>query len=148
MPDTVNETGELAATIYKNLNMGSEMIVTLMPKIEDQNLKSFVTEQLAKYEKYSVKVKKLIKDSGEQTKEEPPFTKWMAKMGTQMNTMTDSSTSHLAEMLIQGSTMNVTDLLRKIHEAKSNDGGGEEISLAREVVSFEEGNIERYKEYL
>ena len=128
--------------------MGSDLIVTMMPKIDNQQLKSDVTEQLATYEKYAAKVKSLIKQSGEAPKEESMISKWMAKMGVQMNTMTDSTTSHLAEMMIQGSTMNVTDLLRKIHESESCDGGSTEMSIAREVVEFEENNIEKLKGYL
>ncbi len=148
MSDTVNKTGELASAIYKNVRMGSDLIVTMMPKIDNQQLKSDVTEQLATYEKYAAKVKSLIKQSGEAPKEESMISKWMAKMGVQMNTMTDSTTSHLAEMMIQGSTMNVTDLLRKIHESESCDGGSTEMSIAREVVEFEENNIEKLKGYL
>ncbi len=148
MSDTVNKTGELASAIYKNVRMGSDLIVTMMPKIDNQQLKSDVTEQLATYEKYAAKVKSLIKQSGEAPKEESMISKWMAKMGVQMNTMTDSTTSHLAEMMIQGSTMNVTDLLRKIHESESCDGGSTEMSIAREVVEFEENNIEKLKDYL
>ena len=148
MSDTVNKTGELASAIYKNVRMGSDLIVTMMPKIDNQQLKSDVTEQLATYEKYAAKVKSLIKQSGEAPKEESMISKWMAKMGVQMNTMTDSTTSHLAEMMIQGSTMNVTDLLRKIHESESCDGGSAEMSIAREVVEFEENNIEKLKDYL
>ena len=148
MSDTVNKTGELASAIYKNVRMGSDLIVTMMPKIDNQQLKSDVTEQLATYEKYAAKVKSLIKQSGEAPKEESMISKWMAKMGVQMNTMTDSTTSHLAEMMIQGSTMNVTDLLRKIHESESCDGGSTEMSIAREVVEFEANNIEKLKGYL
>ena len=148
MSDTVNKTGELASAIYKNVRMGSDLIVTMMPKVDNQQLKSDVTEQLATYEKYAAKVKSLIKQSGEAPKEESMISKWMAKMGVQMNTMTDSTTSHLAEMMIQGSTMNVTDLLRKIHESESCDGGSTEMSIAREVVEFEENNIEKLKDYL
>lgn len=148
MSDTVKRTGELADAIYKNVRMGSDLIVTMMPKIENQQLKSDVTEQLATYEKYAVKAKSLIKQAGEAPKEESMFSKWMAKMGVQMNTMTDSTTSHLAEMMIQGSTMNVTDLLRKIHESESCDGGSTEMSMAREIVEFEENNIEKLKDYL
>ncbi len=148
MSETVTKTGELSGAIYKNVRMGADIIVTLMPKIDDQELKSCVTEQLASYEKYAVRVKKLIKAAGDEPHEESPFSKWMAKMGVQMNTMTDSTKSHLAEMMIQGSTMNVTDLLRKMHECEVCDGGGEEMSLARELVDFEERNIEKLKEYL
>lgn len=148
MTETITKSGELAATIYKNVKMGADLIVTMMPKIEDQQLKAVVTEQLASYEKYASKVKTLINKSGDEPKEESLISKWMAKMGVQMNTLTDSTTSHLAEMMIQGSTMNITDLLRKIHESEKCDGQGGEISLAREIVDFEEKNIEKLKEYL
>ncbi len=148
MSEKVIKTGELASAVYKNVKMGSELIVTMMPKISSQQLKSDVTQQLADYEKYAEKAKKLVCKAGEEPKEESVLSKWMAKMGIQMNTMTDSTTSHLAEMMIEGSTMNVNDLLRKIHEAEIYDGGSAEMSLAREIVNFEERNIENLKEYL
>ena len=148
MSEMITKNGDLAAAIYKNVKMGSDLIVTMMPKIDDQQLKADVTEQLASYEKYASKAKKLIKSSGEELKEESAISKFMAKMGVQMNTLTDSTTSHLAEMMIQGSVMNVTDLIRKIHESENTDGGSAEITMAREVVHFEEKNIEKFKEYL
>ena len=149
MSETVNKTGELANAVYKNVKMGSELIMTVMPKVEDQSLKSEITEQLANYEKYASKVKKLIVKSGDCPKEESAFSKFMAKMGVQMNTMTDSTSSHIAEMMIQGSTMNITDLLRKIHEIEvSGDAGGDEVAIAEEIVGFEEQNVERLKRYL
>ena len=148
MTETITKSGELAAAIYKNVKMGSDLLVTMMPKIEDQQLKAAVTEQLASYEKYASKVKSLIAKSGDEPKEESLFSKWMAKMGIQMNTIADSTTSHLAEMMIQGSTMNVTDLLRKIHEAEKVDDHCGEITLAREIVAFEEKNIDKLKQYL
>ena len=146
MPETINKTGELAAAIYKNVTMGAEIIVTMMPKIKNDELKKDVTEQLASYEEYATKVKGLIEKAGEEPKEESMMSKFMAKMGVQMNTLTDSTTSHLAEMMIEGSTMNVNDLLRKIHEAEEHDGGSAEMDLARDVVSFEERNIEKLKD--
>lgn len=148
MPDTADRTGELASAVYKNVRMGSDLIVTMMPKVENQQLKADITEQLATYEKYASKVRSLIKKSGEEPHEESAVSKWMAKMGIQMNTMTDSTTSHLAEMMIQGSTMNITDLLRKIHESEASEGGGTEMSIARDVVKFEEDNVEKLKTYL
>ena len=74
--------------------------------------------------------------------------RFSAKMGMAFHTMIDSSATHIAEMMIEGSTTNVNDLLRKIHEAEIYDGGSAEMSLAREIVNFEERNIENLKEYL
>ena len=145
---TVSRLGELSEAIYKNVRMGSDLTVNLLPKVKDEKIKSEMTEQIGEYEKYAEKAKKLIKSAGEEPHEDSPFSKWMAKMGITMNTLTDSTTSHIAEMMIQGSTMNVTDLLRKIHESENECGGCEELHLARDIVAFEERNIEKMKAFL
>ena len=145
---TVSRLGELSEAIYKNVRMGSDLTLALMPKVKNDQLKSEMSEQLGEYEQYAAKAKKLIHEKGEEAKEESPISKWMAKMGITMNTMTDSTSSHIAEMMIQGSTMNITDLLRKIHESEDECGGREELDLARDIVSFEERNIEKMKAYL
>ena len=145
---TVSRLGELSEAIYKNVRMGSDLTLTLLPKVKNDQLKSAMSEQLGSYEEYAAKAKKLIHSQGEEAKEESPVSKWMAKMGITMNTLTDSTSSHIAEMMIQGSTMNITDLLRKIHESEEECGGREELNLAKDIVSFEERNIEKMKAYL
>ena len=145
---TVSRLGELSEAIYKNVRMGSDLTLELLPKVKNDKLKSEMSEQLGEYEQYAAKAKKLIQSKGEEAKEESLFSKWMAKMGITMNTLTDSTSSHIAEMMIQGSTMNITDLLRKIHESEDECGGREELNLARDIVSFEERNIEKMKAYL
>ena len=146
---TVSRLGELSEAIYKNVRMGSDLTLNLLSKVKDNDkIKAEMSEQLGEYEKYAVQARKLIKMSGEEAKEESPFSKWMAKMGITMNMLTDSTTSHIAEMMMQGSLMNITDLLRKIHESECECGGSEEIDLARDIVAFEERNIEKMKMYL
>lgn len=66
-----------------------------------------------------------------------------AKMGMVMNTMLDTTTSHLAEMMINGATMGIIDL-----EKKLNDGGGEAERLARDVLRYEKETVERLGQYL
>lgn len=146
--ETISRLGELSEAIYKNVRMGSDLTLTLMPKVKNEKLKAEMSEQLAEYEQFAAKSKTLIKKKGEEAKEESPVSKWMAKMGITMNTLADSTSSHIAEMMIQGSTMNITDLLRKIHESEDECGGCDEISLARDIVKFEEKNIEKMKIFL
>ena len=145
---TVSRLGELSEAMYKNVKMGSDLTLTLLSKVKNEKLKSEMTEQLSGYEKYAEKAKGLIRSAGDEPHEESAFSKWMAKMGITMNTIADSTTSHIAEMMIQGSTMNITDLLRKIHESEADCGGREELNLARDIVSFEERNIEKMKAFL
>ncbi len=146
--ETISRLGELSEAIYKNVRMGSDLTLTLLPKVKNEKLKAEMSEQLGEYEQFSAKAKTLIKRKGDEAKEESPLSKWMAKMGITMNTLADSTSSHIAEMMIQGSTMNITDLLRNIHESEDECGGCDEIALARDIVKFEEKNIEKMKAYL
>jgi N-methylhydantoinase B/oxoprolinase/acetone carboxylase alpha subunit len=148
MSEHITKNGELAAAIYKNVKMGSDLIVTMMPKIDNQQLKADVTEQLASYEKYASKVKKMIKNAGEEIKEESAVSKFMAKMGIQMNTLTDSTTSHLAEMMIQGGTMGVTDATKSLREYENTSCSEDALDLAKRIIKYEENTIERLKEFL
>ena len=77
------------------------------------------------------------------------MTKLSAKAGVMMNTMVDSTPSHVAQMIIEGTTMGTTDLLRKINEFSSETGEKSEAeTLARRAIRFEEDCIEKMKSYL
>ena len=63
-----------------------------------------------------------------------------------MNTAFNISREHLAEMLIQGSNRGITSMWKVL---KHNQlAAKESVELAKELVDFEEKNIERLKEFL
>ena len=63
--------------------------------------------------------------------------------------MADSSASHIAEMMIQGAGMGVTDLRRAISaEERLEKPDAEAVALARETVRFEESSAEKLKAFL
>ena len=55
---------------------------------------------------------------------------------------------HLAQMLIEGTTMGVGELLRAIRDAQNNGICGEALRLANDVLSYEEQVVEEMKGYL
>ena len=61
--------------------------------------------------------------------------------------MVDSSVSHVAQMLIQGSNMGIIDAQKRIHEYESQ-ADKEVIKLMKHLQEFEEKNVERLKAYL
>ena len=64
-------------------------------------------------------------------------------MGVKMNTLADKSARHMAEMLIQGSTMGIVDLTKAMRD---NPGAGAEVqALADRMVQFMQRNIEEMK---
>jgi Tfp pilus assembly major pilin PilA len=142
-------TVELLEELYRGVKMGSEALLTMLPKVKNDALRDEMTEELADYEEYASRAAAMLAERGEKAKEENWVTKWMAQMGITMQTLTDTTTSHLAEQLVQGSTMGTTDLLSALHRAEREGGADPEaVTLAREVLSYEERSRDRVKRFL
>lgn len=145
---TTTRTAELSGLIYKNMKMGSDSIINLLPKVEDEKLKSHMTSVLDGYEKYAAEAKKTLESEGETPKEEGPMAKISAKMGMGMKTMTDSTSSHIAELLMEGSVMGIAENTRALHNFERTDCSPETLQLARDIITFEENNFNEAKSYL
>ena len=63
-----------------------------------------------------------------------------------LQTMNDKSASHMAQMLIEGSSMGVTNALQDLR--KYEDADTEILRLMRKLYKFEEKNVETYKAFL
>ncbi|MFQ9798222.1 MAG: hypothetical protein ACLR23_04035 [Clostridia bacterium] len=65
-------------------------------------------------------------------------------ISSDVKTISDNSPSKIAEMVIQGNTMGVTKMTKRIHEY---DGDNKKIvALAQKHVAMEEDNIEEDEE--
>ena len=138
-------TVELYQEIYKGCKMGGEAIVNLLPKVTDEGLRSELTAQLERYEEFASKAREQLFDMDKSPKEENLLTKLSSKMGVMMNTMIDATSSHIAQMIIEGCSMGITDLIKAIH---AHDEKDDAEKLARDVISFEESCTENMKKYL
>ena len=70
----------------------------------------------------------------------------MLRGSVHMGTMLNVSTSHMAEMMIQGSSRGMTSMYKTVkHNALAQDRS---VELAQELMDFEAESIEQLKEYL
>ena len=150
---TVKERQDVAeeyflSEIYKNAKMGADSIINLLPSVKDDNLRSLMTRQLDGYEKYAARAAKHLESRGVAPKEENLVTRVSARIGMAFQTMMDSTTSHIAQMMIEGSNMGITDMIKLLNGYAPQDNVEEAVRLAREVVAFEEHNLELLKRYL
>ena len=150
MAETVQTktSGALLGAVYKNVKMAGDSILNLMPKVKDERLKSDMTVQLSAFEAFASRTVKLLADEGESPEEESTLTKLGAKWGAMMNTVMDQSTSRLAQMMIEGATMGVSELTRELREAENTGVSESALRLTRDVCAFEEKIIEEMKNYL
>ena len=134
--------------LYKNLKMGTTSTTDILGRVRDPDLRAEMTKTIDGFEGLASRVSKLMIEAGITPKEENMLTKAGAKIGMVMNTATDSTSEHLAEMMIQGLTMGVTELYRDIGEAEEVGISGEALSLAKDALAFEEHAVEKFKTYL
>ena len=85
--ETMTRTAELAGLIYKNMKMGADSIINLLPKVEDEKVKTRMTEQLDGYEKYAKQARRILEAEDVAPREEGMMAKMGAKMGISMKTM-------------------------------------------------------------
>lgn len=149
MTETTDKTAEeLLEGVYRNVRMCADSLLDLLPHVQDEKLKSDLTVQISVYEAFSSRAAKEMKDTGATPAETNPMARFSAKMGTFWHTLKDSSTPHIAQMVLEGTTMGVGNLLRALRDAE-NAGVSENIlSLARDVCAYEERVTEEIKTYL
>ncbi len=143
-----SENSEMLDRMYKNVKMGSDSMINIISHAKDTELRSELTSQLDMYEKFGKQVRKMITDEGGHPKEEGIMTKMSSKLGIAMNTMTDSTTSHLAQMVIEGATMGMTDMTKIVREFENKPCSESSLKLAREIATFEDNSIKDLKKFL
>lgn len=132
--------------IQKNTQMAMTTIDTLLDKSSDD-------EFIIKLSKQSIGYAKIHNDAVEKLVEEQSgvyrsnqIADFLLRGSVHMGTLLNISTSHLAEMKIQGSSKGLTSMYKTVkHNALAQDMS---VELAKELMEFEERNIEQMKEYL
>lgn len=142
------KTEEALAEIYRNAQLALTSIADILPEVgEDEKVKTELHLQHEEYEKFSARASMIARDMDLELKEPNVMKKAMMWGSIKMNTLTDNSRSHIAEMMIQGTVMGITSL--RTTQGELSENGDERISqLLNEMIEAEERFEERWKEYL
>ena len=96
--------------ISKGCSMGENALKDIMDKADDNDFKKLLKKHLEQYETISNKIEDLYDEySDDEPHELNVMEKTMTWYGIQMRTITDSSTSKLAELLMQGNNMGIIE---------------------------------------
>ena len=107
---------EMLNFIYQNSQMGVETLNQLIPMIDNEAFKKRIEAQLKESEQIHEEAKKLLNRHGYDEKGIGALEKIMAYLMIDMKTLMDKSSSHIAEMLIQGSNMGIIDAVKRINQ--------------------------------
>ena len=132
--------------VQKNADMAVKAINAIENKVYDDSLAMQISRQGMKYSEIYNKATNKLMEGRARSYQSSGFQDMMLKGGIMSNTMFNTSTSHIAEMMIQGSNRGLTDMWKNINHYEN--AGNASMEIAKELMDFEEKNIERLKKYL
>lgn len=141
------KTAEALAEIYRNTQLALQSISNILPQVEDAETKDQLLAQHEEYERFSAKASVIAKNKNIELKEPNLMKKAMMWGSIKMNTLTDNSRSHIADMMVQGTVMGIT-ALRTTASELAIDGDDEILALLNEMIEMEENYEKKWKEYL
>lgn len=139
------EDTDLLQFVHKNAEMGVSTIPKVMELVEEPKMRSALDSQLEEYARISSRAKAAIRRRGRRPRSPGPVSEAMSDMMLRCRTAGDRSPSHIAEMMIRGSTMGTVQMVRRIHGC---GGDREAVELARQLLKTEESNIQQLKAFL
>ena len=145
--DFMEENIKVLDELNKGACMGEDAINFVLDKAEDTNFKDLLRKQYKKYEEISLKINDIYNkykedDSPQETSK---MNKVMTWYGIGWKTISDNSTSKLAELLLQGTNMGIIEGV-KILNHKVMDS--EVKKIAKKFVEMQENSVEELKGYL
>ena len=142
MKEDINALDE----IHKGSCMGMDAINFVLDKVEDESLKKELNSEYKEYKDINEKIESIYPNYNDgKPHETSAVNKAMTWSGVEMKTITDKSTSHLAELLLQGVNMGVIEGRRILNKKKINK---EVESIVSDYVTMQEKNVETLKKFL
>lgn len=140
------ENTELLDYIYQNAQMGTESISHLIKIAEDVDFRRTLEDQLCEYQKVLDEAEEMIQRRGQSAEGVGPMTKISSYIMVELKTFTDKSPSKMAKMMLQGSTMGVLEITKRIKEYQG--ANKEVLNLAQDLLKTEQHNVDELKKYL
>ena len=132
--------------LNKGACMGKDAIHFILDKVKDDALKEELNRQYEKYNEISDKINKIYPHYNEDKPHETTtMNKVMTWYGIEMKTITDDSTSKIAELLLQGTNMGIIEGRRLLNHKNTDN---EVHSLVQEYVDMQEEAVEKLKKFL
>lgn len=140
----------LLQELYKNTTMGADSLIDLMDRAGDPHMRAEMTGELDKYKAFSKKAASLLAERGLKPEEPGLAAKAGAKLGMAFNTMLDTTTSHIAEMMINGAVMGIVNIEKQLNEmgTPSTPAEKEACALAQDILKYEKATADHLGRFL
>lgn len=138
---------ETLTSVYKNAHIALQSISNIINETNHPDMKAELDYEYDGYEKFIGKLSSYMKEIGCEPKDIGLLQKTFMYTSIKMNTLTDDSKSHVAELMIKGTVMGITELTEILNG--HSDGLSEKTKeLTKELLDLEEEYEQRLKKLL
>ncbi len=132
--------------IHKGACMGIDAVHFTLDKVEDCELKKVLENMYDDYDQLAKSIEEIYPDYNEgKPHETGMMTKAMTWYGIEMKTLTDTSNSKIAELLLQGVNMGIIEGRKILNQKKIDDNIRKVVS---KYITMQETSVEVLKKYL
>ena len=132
--------------IYQNAEMGKNTLNQLISIVKEASFKQTLESQRKEYNEIFDIASNKIEEAKKTSKGIASYTKLTTYLMINFNTLINKTPSHIAEMIIQGSTMGIIDVTKRLKDYK--DANKDISALAQMLLTFEQQNVEEMKKFL
>ena len=109
-------------------------------------MRAELQKQLEEYTSFASKVTDALSEKGALPEDSSMMQNVGLWTGVTVNTMIDKTSSHIAEMIIEGSNMGIIQLTKELNRGENIDPSARK--LAEELLHMEENRVQRMKNWL
>jgi len=138
---------ESVNNIYKNAHIALQSISDVSKEVQDPGLKQELLDEYEGYEKIIGEISSYMAEHGHTPQDVNIMKKAMLWTSVKLNALADGSKSHIAEMMIKGTVMGITELTEMLNRGQENIDK-EILDYAEKLKNLEESYEEKLKTFL
>ncbi len=138
---------EALNAVYKTAQIGLSSISNVLEKVTQTDFKEELTSEYEGYEKFASALATFISENEYELKDVNPMKKAFMWTSIKLNTLTDSSSNHVAELMLKGTITGIAEMQEMINSnAKAIDENV--LSFAERLKSLMEKYEDNLKKFL
>ena len=142
----MNHDTQMLQGICQSTQLGQNGIRAVIKEARDPALQQALASQLREYKTIHLQAQQLLKDRGQRAKRIPGMLLAFSRMETGMKLAENGSGSAIAQMMIEGNTRGMVQMIRQNRSVNALDP--KVSTLSNRLLQTELANIEQMKPFL
>ena len=142
----MNTNEEMIEFVYKSASMSVDTTARMLKKTKDSALRRELKSQIEGYRQFSNNASRELRSHGLTPSDNGAMTKLMTNMGIEVNTLIDSTSSHIAEVMINGTNMGIIKMNK--HLNRNKDCKSETAAMCKNLITYQKENINKLEGFL